>query len=350
MNNNTLERKICINLDELVPGMIIAQTLSNQYGATIIYDRTVLTPVLIHKLQNLSYDRIYVYDISEKEIDENTNRFSVSYEQSQSMVKDMLKDVGDGRPLDMQKVRSVSTLLMGRIDTSRDVIDAISQVRTTDEYTYTHCINVSLICSLMGRWLKLDDISIKLLTYSGLLHDIGKSKISNSILEKPGKLSEKEFEIIKKHPALGYKILEKIPSLNKNVLMGVLMHHEREDGSGYPLGAKNQQIHYFAKIVALSDIYDAMTSDRVYHAKQSPFSVLEMFENNSFGLLEPRYIMVLLSNIANYYIGDLVRLSSDEVGEIIYINPHHVSRPLVRIDNSYVDLYQEPSLKIIELL
>lgn len=349
-NTRLIEAKVQINIKDITPGMMIAQTLTNRYGATIIHDRTILTPNLIQKLINLGYNQVVVYELQEEEIEDNKHKFALYYEQSQVVVKEMIKEVGDGRPIDMEKLRSVSSLLLEQSENNRDIIDAIGQVRAASEYTYTHCVNVSLICMLLGKWLKFDEVSIRLLAYTGLLHDIGKSKISNDILDKPGRLSDKEYDIVKQHPSLGYKILEKIPSMNKNVLMGVLMHHERENGSGYPLGARDNQIHYFAKIVAIADIYDAMTSERMYRPKQSPFTVLEMFENESLSLLEPKYLMTFLSNIANYYIGDLVKLNTGETAEIIYINPHHVSRPLVRIDNSYVDLFEEPSLKIVEML
>ncbi|MGE4282148.1 MAG: HD-GYP domain-containing protein [Clostridia bacterium] len=345
-----LSKKLEISIAEALPGMVIAETLTNLYGGVIVYSDTIVNKRLIDKLSCLGFSKILIYDMNTTEIEVNQNYFSSSYNEGKLLVKDMIKDVGDGKPVDLKKLRAVSTLLLDQIDNNRAVIETIGQVRQSNEYTYTHCLNVALLSSMLGRWLGFEEIKVRLLTYTGLLHDIGKAKISNTILDKPGPLTAAEFEIMKTHPVLGYKLIEKVPSINPNVALGVLMHHEREDGSGYPFGAKGNQIAEFGKIIALTDIYDAMTSERSYKPRQSPFEVFEMFENHSFGVLDLKYSRVLLTNIANYYVGDLVRLNTNQIGEIIYINPHHISKPLIRIDSTYVDLYFESQIKIIELI
>lgn len=128
------------------------------------------------------------------------------------------------------------------------------------------------------------------------------------------------------------------------------MHHEREDGTGYPMGVKGPQIHDFAKIIAVADIYDAMTSVRIYRGRETPFDVFGLMENGVFGVLNPIIINVFLSNIASYYIGDLVLLTTGDIGEIIYINPRHISQPVVRVGGSYIDLTVERKIKIRELI
>jgi putative nucleotidyltransferase with HDIG domain len=223
-------------------------------------------------------------------------------------------------------------------------------MREADEYTYTHSVNVSLLSMLIGKWLKLDYYSIKSLVSAGLLHDIGKGKISPDILNKPGALTDDEFEEIKKHPAYGYQIAEKIPEVSDDILKAILMHHEREDGSGYPLGLKSEQIHDFAKIVAVADVYDAMTSNRAYRTMICPFDVIESIEKDNFGTLDHRVVSVFLKNIASYYMGDFVKLSNGDIGEIVYINPFNISKPIIRAANSYIDLSNEKKLKILELI
>ncbi len=348
--NNKDRTKVKINLNDVVPGMMIAQTLTNPYGAVIVHDGTIVTESLIHKLKFLHITKLYVYDTSDKEIVLNQQHFSKTYDTGKEMLEDFIKDVGNGVTPSMGKLRDISDLLLSQMTHTQEVIDTISTLRNIDEYLYTHSLNVSLLSALLGRWLNFDDTTIRLLSFSGLLHDLGKIKIPDEILNKPGKLTPKEREIMNKHPWLGYKLLEKIPSMNKNVLLGVLLHHEREDGSGYPMRFKRNKIDAFGKIVAIADIYDAMTSDRVYKTKTSPFEVLKMFEDECFGLLAPQYLMIFLSNIANYYVGDFVRLNTGDIAEIVYINPHHVSKPLVRIDNSYVDMFYMNSLEIVELI
>jgi HD-GYP domain-containing protein (c-di-GMP phosphodiesterase class II) len=163
-------------------------------------------------------------------------------------------------------------------------------------------------------------------------------------------LTDEEFEEIKKHVIYGYRLVENIPEVNKAIALGILMHHEREDGTGYTLKANGDQIHEYAKIVAVADVYDAMTSNRVYRAKQCPFEVFESIQNGNFGKLDLRITTTFLNCIANYYIGDLCKLSTGEEAEITYINPINISKPLLKIDNAYLDLTKETTIKITEVL
>ena len=350
MVNVAEKQKKQIDIDQAVPGMIIAQCLINDFGGIVLHEDTILTASTIIKLKNLGYRKILAFDMTENEIEETRQHFEVTYNEGKYLVKDMIKDLGNGKPVDMEKLQVVTSLLTEKFDNTRDIIDTMSKMRESSEYTYTHSMNVALLCSLLGRWLGFDETTIRHLTHTGLLHDVGKVKIPLEILEKPYRLSEAEFQIMKQHSTLGYQMLCDIPGINQDIQMGVLMHHEREDGSGYPLGTTGDQIHYFAKIAALADIYDAMTSERCYKSRQSPFDVLEMFENQSFGILDPKYLMTFTSNIANYYIGDMVRLNTGEVAEIIFINPLHVSKPLVRVGDNYLDLFYEKNIKIDDLL
>jgi len=350
MNNFLHYNKIHVLIDEVVPGMVIAQTLINDFGSVIIYENTILNDYTIKKLKGLGFHKILIYDIEEEEIESNRTHFSIRYDESKELIKDFIKDVGANHPPDMEHIKMISDILTENFGSNREIIETISKIKDVNEYTYTHSINVALLSSILGKWIGLDEITVKQLTQAGLLHDIGKVKISPEILNKPGKLEPEEFEIIKTHPVVGYKMLKDIPNIDRNILLGVLMHHEREDGSGYPINAKSHQIHYFAKIIAIVDIYDAMTSERCYKSRQTPFEVLEMFETESFGTLEPRYRMIFATNIANYYIGDLVRLNTGEIAEIVHINPFHVSKPLLKIDNTYVDLSKEKDLKIVEMV
>lgn len=344
-------KKVFISVRECEPGMKVAETIYNNFGAIIIAQDTILDEHLIRKLGFLDINRVRIYHERHDTITENSPQmFRLEYNKNIDVVKDLLHDILSGKDLSMQKVNSITQSIFERINENRDIIGCLNLIRSADEYTYTHCMNVSLLSMMIGKWLKFDHHRIKLLVQAGLLHDIGKCKIPDEILNKPGKLLPHEYEEIKKHTTLGYRIVERVPSISKDICMGVLMHHERIDGSGYPLGVKGLQIHDFAKVIGISDVYDAMTSNRVYHEKESPFEVFELMENNSFGILDPVVVNTFLKNIADYYIGDFVRLNTGEVGEIIYINSRHISQPLIRVDSAYVDLTVERSIKVRELL
>lgn len=229
------------------------------------------------------------------------------------------------------------------------VFDMLHSMRQMDDNTYVHCMNVSLMCNVLARWLKMDEENIKTATVSGLLHDIGKLKIPEKIIKKPGRLTEWELSVARTHPREGYNILMAAP-VDDHVKNAALMHHERCDGSGYPLKLTSAQIDPFAKIVAIADVYDAMTSTRAYHAPCSPFAAIAAFEKEGFQKYDPEFILTFLKNIVNTYILHRVRLTNGEEGDIVYINPDKLSKPTVRVGNKYIDLSKESHLYIDALI
>ncbi len=230
-----------------------------------------------------------------------------------------------------------------------NVFDMLHSMRQMDDNTYVHSMNVSLMCNILARWLRLSDEDIKTATLAGMLHDVGKLKIPEKIIKKPARLTEWELSVVRTHPREGYNILMAAP-VSDHVKNAALMHHERCDGSGYPLKLTGAQIDPFAKIVAIADVYDAMTSTRVYRGPQCPFTVIAAFENEGFQKYEPAYILTFLKNIVNTYILHRVRLTNGEEGDVIYINPDRLSRPMVRVGDKYIDLSKEPHLRIDSLL
>lgn len=344
-------KKVFVSVDDCLPGMKMAETIFNDYGAVIVSEDTILDIKIIEKIKRLGIIKIKVYDSSSENIIVNgAELFRAQYNENIDSVKDILYDISTGKALNEKKVNEVSDSIIVRINENRDIVSCINQMRSADEYTYTHSINVSLVCMLIGKWMRFDYYKVKELVQAGLLHDIGKGKIPQEILNKPDKLTAEEYEEIKMHPMYGYRLAERIPNISEDILNGILMHHEREDGSGYPLNMKGDQIHEFAKIIAVADVYDAMTSNRVYKGKGTPFDVFELMEKDSFGIFDPKVINVFLKNIGSYYIGDFVRISTGDIGEIVYINPSHVSQPIIRVNNKYIDLSLEKNVKILELI
>ncbi len=342
-----MERKVNFSISGCSVGMKIAEPIFNHYGAVIIPENAILDALLIEKLEKMGIDKIKVY---KEDIETPKVKAIQEYNMQVESVKDVLKDISEGKNLDLDRIAHVADDLIVKFNESKNVLSCIKQIRTADEYTYNHCVNVSLLAMLIGTWMKMDAQSVKDLVYAGLLHDIGKAKIPLNILNKPGKLTPAEYEVIKLHVAYAKELLAEMPDINSDIIAGVIMHHEREDGSGYLLGLKNEQIHPFAKIIAVADVYDAMTSNRVYRDKQNPFDVFEHIRISTYKGLDPNVGLTFLQHIASYYIGDFCKLNSGEVGEIIQISARDVSRPLIRIDNTYVDLIDEPDLKIEELL
>lgn len=240
--------------------------------------------------------------------------------------------------------------LLSEVETGGDIAQKIWQIRQSDEYTFEHSVQVSLYSALIGSWLGMEPDELKDLAIAGLLHDIGKCNIPDEILNKPDALTEAEFKVMRTHPTLGYVLLANTKQFNDAVLSGVLQHHERSDGSGYPNSLKGPHIHPYARIVAIADIYSAMTSDRVYRERECPFMVAGQIQEKSFGSLDPFYSKVFVSNIVQYFVGNQVELNNGSRGEIIFIEKNHPIRPLVKTESGFINLVKDNSLYVTDVL
>jgi putative nucleotidyltransferase with HDIG domain len=274
-------------------------------------------------------------------------RFERQYEDNNTQIKRDLLSISDGAQIDLHYLYHFTSDIMDNLENKGDIFVFLNNLRIKDEYTFSHCANVALIANIFGRWLKLRPQELISLTSASLLHDVGKLVVPDSILNKKGPLNTDEFEIIKRHTTNGYNIVKDhdLPSMVKQV---VLQHHEKIDGSGYPLRLRGDQIEPYARIVAICDIYDAMTANRVYRPKICPFEVIADFEESGFGKLDEYYLKVFLKHMAENYIGCGVVLSDGRRGEIMFVSEPY-SRPTVRIGNKAVNLKKEPDLSISEL-
>jgi putative nucleotidyltransferase with HDIG domain len=263
----------------------------------------------------------------------------------------VLNDVVEkNAPLEVDDLLHDTLSLLQNTHGSIHIFDILHNMRSFDDMTYAHSINVSLICNVLATWLGMSEDDVFLATQCGLLHDIGKLTIPEDIIKKPAKLTDQEYMLIKTHPAEGYKILTRY-NLNPHIANAALMHHERCDGSGYPNALHGDQIDIFAKIVSIADVYDAMTSARVYRGPLCPFKVIAVFESEGLQKYDTKCIMTFMENVLQTYILNQVRLSDGRTGEVVLMNRQAYSRPLVRCGSEYVDLSKSPSdLTIEEIL
>ena len=231
-----------------------------------------------------------------------------------------------------------------------ELFDMIQQMHSLSDTVYAHCLNVALISRMIGRWLHLEQNDLNILTCCGLLHDIGKLTIPEEVLNKPGKLTDEEFALIKSHPKTGYEMLRN-KDIDTRIKQAALMHHERYDGSGYPNQLSSEFLSDFAMIVAIADVYDAMTAARSYREPLCPFQVIEKFEQEGFQKYHTKYIYVFLHHIASTYQSNRVMLSDGRGCKIVMLNQNTLSKPIVQFDDgSCVDLSSQRELYITKVL
>lgn len=233
---------------------------------------------------------------------------------------------------------------------NNDVLMRLNQLRASDDYTYQHSLRVSILATMIGKWMGYSKAELQELATAGLMFDIGKMKIPDFIMNKP-KLSDDELEVVRKHAQLGYGILMKTKGITNNMKYSALQHHERLDGTGYPLRLKSGQIHEFAKIIMVCDIFDAMISDRPYRKKVSPFQAAEYISWQSGVTLDSKICYILISNLAEFYAGKRVRMNNGQLGRIIYVDVNFPTRPVISLDSGLIcDMVKDKEAQIEELL
>jgi putative nucleotidyltransferase with HDIG domain len=351
-----------VNTCDLVPGMILDSDVYNFNDQLILPEGLVLNEKAITKLSYYAITsvRIRGEGVEAPQIKEDDTgsynarlratpefkKYKEDFEKSVSEMSRMITDVvTKNAPLDTTKMVEDALELLHPPGGDINVFDMVHNMRQYDDITFAHSLNVGLICNVFAGWLGLSPEEQRLATECGILHDIGKLKVPENIIKKPKKLTDAEYEVVKTHPTEGYKILQRY-DVDERVKNAALMHHERCDGSGYPLGITSEQIDYYAKIVAIADVYEAMTAARNYRGSLCPFDVIEAFEDEGFQKYDTQMIMTFLENIVNTYMLNRVRLSDGREGDIIFINKQKLSRPTIKCGTDYVDLNKEPGLRI----
>ncbi|MCO0596651.1 HD-GYP domain-containing protein [Peribacillus butanolivorans] len=202
----------------------------------------------------------------------------------------------------------------------------------------------------MGTKLGLSKESLSDLTLAAILHDVGKTRIPERLLEKPGKLTATEYEEIKRHTIYGYELLKSIPGIPPSIALTALQHHEREDGQGYPHKLKGSNIYYLSKIVAIADVFHAMSSDRVYHQAMPFYKVIEQMNRDVFGKFNPKMLLVFINQLMGTLVGKEVMLTNQQIGTIIMINPYEPLKVLMKTKSGIIDLRLEKELQIERII
>ena len=355
-----------IRTSELRPGMKTAEDVYSYNNQMIVPKGVVLDDKMITRLEFYSVLAIRVTDEddpveeaeSQQELSDNSSysqkvkaskqfkEFEQNFLASTEVFKESLKSIVDeGAPIDSTQLLSGITNMITEGMTSISVFDMLHNMRQYDDFTYMHSMNVALICNVFAKWLNMSEREVEIATMGGLLHDVGKLKIPDNIMRKPDKLTPAEYNIIKTHSLQGYNIL-KDKDIDDSVKQCALMHHERVDGSGYPLGLNGEKINKFAKIVAIADVYDAMTAARIYRGPLCPFRVIGIFEAEGLAKYDSHYILTFLEHIATTYMNNRVKLNTGEEGDVIFMNKNQYSRPMIRCGEKFIDLSKEPDLFI----
>lgn len=312
-----------IPINAVEPGMLLATTLFDHDANILLRSNTVLTASYITRLKTLQFSGVYIFDGETEDyyetlISEDTRR----------------KTIRSLKHLNIDQCLYLANQITNDVLSCTNMIIDMLNITSFDNYLYDHSINVATYSIICGASLNLTNEQLRLLGQAALLHDIGKTAIDINILNKRDKLTDAEFAEIKRHPEAGYRMLQQNPDIASVVRAAVYEHHENEDGSGYPRHLKSKDIHLFAKIIHVADVYDAMISKRAYKDEMNPSDVMEYLMANVDTMFDKRIIETFIAHVAPYPIGVTVELSNGQLALVIKNHPTFLARPIVRMLDS----------------
>ncbi|MCL2077367.1 MAG: HD-GYP domain-containing protein [Oscillospiraceae bacterium] len=354
---------IPVSLDILKSGMVIDYSIYREKNREffLLCKDAVLTEELLDRFRMLTepYNEIYIpsnkYDEIIKERNNQKDKvkkriFFRSYEQAKKSAAKMLERIAAEDSIPAEIAEELSQTVNKQVETMEisHIIQGINSVRKIDEYLHTHSVNVALLNGVMGRWLKLEKQELAALVKVGLFHDIGKLKIPKAILDKPTKLTEQEFDLVSNHPIYSHDLLKKSGFTDERILTGVIQHHERVNGMGYPFGLNINKISEFARITSIADVYDAMITKRTFKSAHSPFEVLSWFSDGCYSELDYNYVMVFLESMVDEFKGKKVLLSNGKTGTVMFVHSTNFAYPIVQADGEII--HTSKDLKCVSLV
>jgi len=335
------------------PDMVIAKEIYGRNGRLLLNKGTVLTQKWIDKLYLYGVPTVYIEP--ERNLSEPVRGIEVLTpgrelttdrrcredlpdivphiirEEAEQAVREIMQDIKAGSLFKTKKARAIIEKIINQLIKNRHIAGKLADIRILDDYTFSHSVNVCIFAISTGIFMGYSKIRLRELGIGALLHDVGKMKIPEAILQKCGPLTEREFEQIKKHTVLGYQLLSDNREITPNAALIALQHHECYNGSGYPRGIDNKDIHEYSKIVAIADVYDALTADRVYKNSILPYEAMEIIIASGGYQFNPKITRLFVEHCEIYPVGSTVELNTGEYGIITDVNRALPTRPTVKI-------------------
>lgn len=330
---------------QLHPGMIIDHPVVDRLGRNLIERGAALDEYQIESMIRLGIMSVYIrdgeYDPDEVELSaaaqKNVERLRTEDPNKLTLSRSVKERVSEGiqyiynntdSPELAEATDSIASDLMDAISENDAIAIDISTLKMSDEYTFKHSVDVATISMILAKHLRMSRKEIYEIGVAGLLHDLGKTKVPPEILNKPDRLTDNEFEVMKQHSVFGYRMVKQLGSYNDAICLGVLQHHEKINGSGYPLGVGADQISPYAKILSVADIYDALITERPYKSAFSQRDAVEIIMSMT-GELDMSAMRSFLESMILYPVDSIVELSNGEKARVVRNNPHYILRPTV---------------------
>lgn len=341
-----------IHITDLQAGDQISQDIFNAYGLHVLSSGAILNESDLSRLYQHRIDYVDIeqrvspsFEASETAADLFPPELRYKFEDAVAGCELLFKQALVEGKISEEDAKESFQPLVSHFQEERDVVSLMLSMHTQDEYTYQHSVQVGMLSFYMAKWLEWSEEDQIRAGMAGFLHDIGKCRIPEEILKKSGRLTDAEFEEIKKHSAHSYQILKDSYS-DEEIAVAALQHHERRDGTGYPERLHDQAIMPLSRVIAIADIYSAMSSDRVYQEKRDLLCVLKELYRLSFNELDAEMTLTFINRMIPNFIGKRAQLSDGRWGTIIMTHPTDPFRPLIHVDDTFIDLAVEHGLEI----
>lgn len=340
-----------ITVYEVEPGSILGKDILKGDGQVLLSEGAILSREYLTRIAAMGISKVYISDPRVEDIKPKpaiSDRTKYLLLNAVYQLFAITEDIYISKML-QQNLMALVRLMISEMNASDLTALNLDQINRVNDYIFTHSLNVSILATAMGIHCGIKGDDLHELSMGAILHDIGKIKIPANILNKPGKLTPKEWDIIKRHSEFGYEIIKRSGLLSMNILDAIMQHHEKMDGSGYPYGLKGSQIHQFAKIITVADVYDALTSNRTYKKAHLPSEAFEYIVGNGGQHFDYSIVDTFARSISIYPVGSIVKLSTGEEGVIVKSSAHYHHRPTVRILRSAdgIDMYSPYEIDLL---
>ena len=335
-----MKRMVKKPLKDIKVNDILAEDAVNAQGILLACRGTVITPFILTRLQSQMRDSYCILseeeteDVWEEKYEELVDK---TEEKEKLVFSEQLKErVAQGVEYIYSNLNSeeavsesanISEELLDTINHTTAIRMSLMDLKVSDEYTFKHSVDVATMALMIGKRLNFEEKELHLLGMAGILHDVGKIKISNDILNKPDKLTDEEFDAIKMHTVYGYEVLAD-KKLSESVKKAVLQHHERMDGTGYPSGLSGEEIGIFGRILTVADVFDALVTERPYHEAYTPATAVEMLMAKTMHF-DMKVLKAFLDTVILYPVGTIVNLSNGECAKVLKNISSYPQRPVV---------------------
>lgn len=337
--------KIIIPIAQCVPGMILLQPIVDvDTGNTILGRGQLLTEDILNKIQRFKHTEIWVGIKEEESLWQVEEEVITAYKKYVAILENILGNEKKEVQVKLDEIETLAKCIIQEFASNFNLLACVNLVKDMQKNLYAHSINVTFLSLLIARWIDYNPAKLGQVVTAALLHDVGKVGMPEYLLSKQSNLTVKEKSEFRRHPIYGYDKLSQYNELDNEVLKAIISHHERCDGSGYPLNLTEDRINDISRIIAIADEYDALRQSK------NIFEIVKIFKCEMLRKFDINMLLEFCNNVINYYIGEKVILNTGEIAEVVFIQPHALHKPIVKVQEKYIDLYENLQVEIVKVL